>query len=113
MTTYAAIKEIGLNKYIIVVMWGVGPVYLDGQYSSRSKARYALNKIVGKNRKLVSFNRLYEIHEQKIHEMFEASREPTKEDKRVANKDSIVSVVEPDPYYVHNVFTRAHLGAEW
>ena len=110
---YAAIKELGLNKFSLVVMWGVGPVYLDGHYSSRSKARYALNKIVGKDRKLVSFNKLYEIHQQVIHDMFEKSREPAKKDERVAKGDPIVYIEEPDPYYVHNVFTRAYVGAEW
>ena len=74
MTTYAAIKEWGPNNFTIFVMWGIAPTPLDGHYTSRSKARYALNKLVGKDRKLVSFKKLYDIHQQIIHEKFEESR---------------------------------------
>ena len=72
MVTYVSIKSHGPKTHVLVVLWErpVGPVFLDGVYKTRVAARNAATKLLGKDRKIISLTKLYQIHETRYKEQY-------------------------------------------
>ena len=77
--TFAAIKQVGPKTLQIVFLFKghAGPVHLNS-YSTKEEAMKAINKITEKDRKIVSYKRLYEEHAKRIHQKFMEMRSSDK-----------------------------------